>query len=126
MELADNTIYDQEDESYCEADEAEESEACECLFNDLIQDLERDMHGQSFYPFPNKLFALLYLLLHTPHQMVHCDIHVYFDPSIFLQGETNMSFVWFILKRMGIATPSLNSIKAFQLPGVSVPKRVQY
>ena len=64
MELADNTIYDQEDESDCEADEAEESEACECLFNDLIQDLEMDI------PFPNKLFALLFLLLHTPHQMV--------------------------------------------------------
>ena len=40
------------------------------------------------------------------------------------QGEKNFSFVLFILKHMGIQTPSLSAIKTFKLPGRQIPARV--
>eukprot|EP00731_Ephydatia_muelleri_P028790 Em0020g434a len=67
--------------------------------------------GQSntsnYHPFPSKIFALLFFLVNSPHPM----------------GEKNLSFVWFILKQMGITVPSLATVKKFQLPDMKEPVR---
>eukprot|EP00731_Ephydatia_muelleri_P031910 Em0023g417a len=39
------------------------------------------------------------------------------------QGEKNLSLVWFVLKQLGIRTPSLTSMKNFKLPEMEAPLR---
>ena len=41
------------------------------------------------------------------------------------QGEKNLSLVWFVLKQLGIRTPSLTSVKNFKLPEMEAPLRVR-
>ena len=49
-------------------DFGEESE-----LEDLIEEI-REQSNESYYPFPSKIFALLYLLVNSPHPMVWCYI----------------------------------------------------
>eukprot|EP00731_Ephydatia_muelleri_P031164 Em0022g678a len=49
-------------------------------------------HTESYYPFPSKLFALLFFHLHSPRPM----------------GQTNLSFMWATLKGAGVEVPSLS------------------
>ncbi|KAL5457269.1 hypothetical protein EMCRGX_G034516 [Ephydatia muelleri] len=53
------------------------------------------------------VFALLFFLVNSPHPM----------------GEKNLSLVWFVLKQLGIRTPSLTSMKNFKLPEMEAPLR---
>eukprot|EP00731_Ephydatia_muelleri_P013950 Em0007g1260a len=55
-----------------EMDFGEDSE-----LEDLIEEI-REQSNESYYPFPPKIFTLLYLLVNSPHPM----------------GESNLSFVW--------------------------------
>ncbi|KAL5482287.1 hypothetical protein EMCRGX_G022596 [Ephydatia muelleri] len=73
---------------------------------DHFEDLDRENVG-SYSPFPSKLFALLFILVNSPHPM----------------GEKNLSFVWFILKQLDMTVPSLASVKAFKLPNMEPPMR---
>ena len=42
----------------------------------LARSLER---SSTCKPFPNLLFALLYILIHGPHPMVHKYVHAYYS-----------------------------------------------
>ena len=69
-----------------------------------------------YYPFPSKIFALLYILIH-----VHIPSYVlmYF----YLLGTTislTTGYIWFILNKCGIKVPSLS----FKVLGVDMPQRV--
>ncbi|KAL5493197.1 hypothetical protein EMCRGX_G014341 [Ephydatia muelleri] len=68
-------------------------------FGAYFEELENTTN-ESYYPFPSKIFALLFLLVYSPHPM----------------GRRNLTFVWFILKSMGVKTPSMSSVMAFKLP----------
>ncbi|KAL5486601.1 hypothetical protein EMCRGX_G019103 [Ephydatia muelleri] len=68
-------------------------------FGTYFEELENTTN-ESYYPFPSKIFALLFLLVYSPHPM----------------GRRNLTFVWFILKSMGVKTPSMSSVMAFKLP----------
>eukprot|EP00731_Ephydatia_muelleri_P035783 Em0160g4a len=88
--------YDRED--FTDSDNPTLEECFEYL------ELEYSSTG-NYSPFPSKIIALLYLLVHSPHPV----------------GEKTLSFVWFILKQMGISVPSLASVKAFKLPNIVTP-----
>eukprot|EP00731_Ephydatia_muelleri_P033683 Em0035g20a len=76
-----------EDESVIESDVVQ-----------LARSLER---SSTCKPFPNLLFALLYILIHGPHPM----------------GESSLSFIWFMLQSAGHSVPSLSKVRKFLLPG---------
>lgn len=40
------------------------------------------------------------------------------------QGESNLQFMWFVLKQAGVTVPSLAHVKKFVLPDFTSPKRV--
>ena len=73
-------------------------------------------------PFPSKIFALLYILIHGPHPIVCTDVLLSRVPLFPLQqGSAALMFIWFILKECGINVPSL---RAFIVLGVDMPQRV--
>lgn len=80
-------------------DEGGTSDEHSCLLQVLSELSESD--ALDFSPFPNKLFALLFFLLHGPRPL----------------GQTSISFVWFILREHGSMPPSISQVKNFRLPG---------
>ncbi len=40
------------------------------------------------------------------------------------KGESNLSFVWCMLKELGLDVPSVTKVKNFPLPGFKSPQRV--
>lgn len=109
------------DETFEEIDDdydtSEDLEAC-------FEELNKTTNG-SYHPFPSKVFALLFFLVNSPYPMVSILTHITLTSClIYLQGEKNLSLVWFVLKQLGIHTPSLTSVKNFKLPEMEAPLRV--
>ena len=83
-----------------------------------------DVVRSDYSPFPSKLFFLLYVLVNSPHPLVSI-VKESNAPVLLLQGESNLTFVFSILKNTNIVVPSLSTIKRFQLPTFTPPERVR-
>eukprot|EP00731_Ephydatia_muelleri_P002721 Em0001g2721a len=94
------------EEDFGVEDAADSDEFADKDFEDLVKQFRVD-EKMSYYPFPSKIFALLYILIHGPHPI----------------GNTALMFIWFILKECGIKVPSLSTVRAFKVPGVDMPQR---
>ena len=113
----DPSSVDTSEEIYEDYETSEDLEAC-------FEELNKTKNG-NYYPFPSKVFALLFFLVNSPHPMVSLLAHITTASSlIYPQGEKNLSLVWFVLKQLGIHTPSLTSVKNFKLPAMEAPLRV--
>lgn len=87
--------------------EDDDSDACaEDNFEDLLKQF-REREKMGYHPFPSKIFALLYILIHGPHPI----------------GNTALMFIWFILQECGIKVPSLSTVKSFKPSEVLMPQR---
>ena len=93
-----------------------------------------DVEADSYYPFPSKLFALLYLLFQSPHPLVRHTMIVTITYTLhthsfsFFQGESNLTFVLHILKQSAPAScpPTLSALKKFVLPDNIPPVKVLF
>ncbi|KAL5459795.1 hypothetical protein EMCRGX_G033171 [Ephydatia muelleri] len=96
---------------FCEDDPCEDDhcalgdDTVDCESDSNMDFMDTDMNGdttdETYYPFPSKIFALLYMLVKGTQQV----------------SEQTLAFVWFILQEMGVKTPSLGAVKRFKLPG---------
>ncbi|KAL5473641.1 hypothetical protein EMCRGX_G028149 [Ephydatia muelleri] len=75
--------------------------------DDEIIETFKELRQSNYYPFPSKIFALLFFLVNSPHPV----------------GDRNLTFFWFILKQLGIKTPSLGSVKRFKFSDMELPER---
>ena len=114
--------------------------------SDSEYDMEEDgdddpyyQYDESYYPFPSKIFALLYILVSSPHPLVSLYVVLWQGEKNLLtfwqigklyvyivlrQGEKNLLLIWYILGQIGIRVPSLASIKSFKLPDMKPPVQV--
>ncbi|KAL5506819.1 hypothetical protein EMCRGX_G008563 [Ephydatia muelleri] len=77
-------------------------------FESWMDQISLDINDrQDYKPFPSKMFALLFFLVHGPHPI----------------GNRTLMFIWFILNQTGISVPSLKAVRSFKLPGLDLPKR---
>ena len=44
--------------------------------------------------------------------------------DVFIKGEFNLKFIWFVLRQSGHIIPRILEIKKFKLPDLSSPERV--
>eukprot|EP00731_Ephydatia_muelleri_P023418 Em0015g1001a len=91
------------EEDFGVEDAADNDEFADKDFEDLVKQFRVD-EKMCYYPFPSKIFALFYILIHGPHPI----------------GSTALMFIWFILKECGINVPSLSTVRTF---GVDMPQR---
>lgn len=87
------------------ANDACDEELVQAFDTFLDEHVQTESSCVDYYPFPTKIFAMLYFLLNGPRRM----------------GESVISFVQYILKESGCAIPSLKQLKAFKLPGLLSP-----
>ena len=65
--------------------------------------MQVETHSDDCWPFPSKVFALLYFLLQSPHSwyvqydwcLNYCD-HCSNGFSLNMQGQSNLRFIWYI------------------------------
>ena len=43
---------------------------------------------------------------------------------MYLQGESNLTFLWYIIKQLDSSVPSITQLKALDFAGLSRPKKV--
>lgn len=96
---------------------------------EFMEAVVEDNDGSGDYsPFPSRIFALLYILVHAIHPIaspyVYCATSSVLLVALLLQGERNLKFILFIMKQLDPALPSLDTIKRFQLPGFQPPTKV--
>ncbi|KAL5503323.1 hypothetical protein EMCRGX_G010252 [Ephydatia muelleri] len=101
----------QTDDEYAEEDfgvedAADNDDYADKDFENLVKQFRVD-EKMCYYPFPSKISALLYILIHGPHPI----------------GSTALMFIWFILKECGIKVPSLSTVRAFIVLGVDMPQK---
>ena len=111
----------------------------------LLEEVNSIDTGDDYSPFPTKLFFLLYLLLHSPRPIVGAiyssrmysniiilrksisrscySLHI-IRCSLYTQGESNLQFMWFVLKQAGVTVPTLVHVKKLVLPDFASPRRV--
>ena len=91
---------------------------------ELLQCLEASGQTGS-NPFPSHLFALLFFLIHSPHPLV-CNVSLttMWHVCSIIQGNSNLTFFWFILRTAGLVVPTMNAVKTFKLPGYLPPTHV--
>ena len=94
--------------------------------DDIIETFE-ELQQSNYYPFPSKIFCLLFFLVNSPHPVVcaHTLSNVFIELFHFHQGDRNLTFFWFILKQLGVTTPSLASVKRFKFPDMELPEKVR-
>eukprot|EP00731_Ephydatia_muelleri_P006706 Em0003g954a len=61
------------EEDFGVEDAADSDEFADKDFEDLVKQFRVD-EKMSYYPFPSKIFALLYILIHGPHPIVCTDV----------------------------------------------------
>eukprot|EP00731_Ephydatia_muelleri_P019452 Em0012g277a len=108
------------EEDFGVEDAADSDEFADKDFEDLVKQFRVD-EKMSYYPFPSKIFALLYILIHGPHPIVCTDVLLSTGYHYFLYNRVTL--IWFILKECGIKVPSLSTVRAFKVPGVDIPQR---
>ena len=43
---------------------------------------------------------------------------------LYIQGKSNLSFVWFVMRMAGLRVPSFTKVKNFKMPDFVSPTRV--
>ena len=78
-----------------------------------IQEVMDNSDEMDSTPFPNKVFALLHFILHSPRPIVRTLSVIIAQLN---QGESSLKFIWFSMAQCGVAVP--------RLPGHVPPTRV--
>ena len=82
-----------------------------------------------FSPFTSLCEALMFMAVHSPRPFVSFECILLANVSEInihvCQGESNLKFIVFMLKKLGHPIQSVDSIKRIQLPGFTQPKRVR-
>ena len=63
------------EEDFGVEDAADSDEYADKDFEDLVKQFRVD-EKMCYYPFPSKIVALLYILIHGPHPIVCTDVHL--------------------------------------------------
>ena len=94
--------------------------------------MEVDTTSDDYWPFPSKEFTLLYFLLNSPRPLVYDYVfmrtYTFSSNVIFshLQGQSNLKFMWHVMKQLNSSIPSLSQVKNFLLPGLNLPQKVKF
>ena len=68
---------------------------------DSDSDLEFEGYFENYYPFPSKIFVVLFYLVYSLHPMVNVHLtHLRYNIIFLNTGCRNLSFVWFIFKKV--------------------------
>lgn len=101
-----------------------------CLELRRILGVVTEYSTEDFSPFPSKVSALLYMMLHAQRPIVRCSypntiiIRTLLIIIIPTQSEYNLKFMIFIMREVFPQTPSLAQLKTLKIPGYTPPKKV--
>uniref|UniRef100_A0A1X7UVS3 C2H2-type domain-containing protein n=1 Tax=Amphimedon queenslandica TaxID=400682 RepID=A0A1X7UVS3_AMPQE len=105
-------IFDLDKDSCCnDVDKYPQSDSYESDISDediqmIIDQIDENNTGD-YYPFPSEIYALLYMLVHSPRPF----------------GESNLKFILYVCKKLNPFLPSLDDLKKFSLPGFVPPSK---